>query len=115
MKYYYEKPKEWVGAGIIYKCDHPMFSKCTLFHEHDRGLIVIQKHYNKNAKVYWWGPLDPWLSGDIYLHPEFKKIFNEYASTIDSNGLYTIIRIRKIMWMLRMKPLKKEFWETWED
>lgn len=115
MKYYYEKPDEWVGAGSIYTCSHPMFSKCTLFRECDRGIIVIQEHYNEKAKVYWWGPIDPWLAGDIYLNRNFKKVFNDLATIPGSDGLCTIIQVRKLMWLLRMKPLKREFLEDWKD
>lgn len=115
MKYYYEKPKNWVGAGIIYKCKHPLFNTATLFKINNIGLLIIQKHFDKNSKVYWWGPLDPWLAGDIYLNNNFKEFFNKNADIKNSNDLYPIYKVRKVMWELRTKPLRKNYWETFDD
>ena len=111
MKYYYEKPAEYVSAGETYICDHPMYNRCTLFRDGDIGLAVIQEHYNKKTKARWWGTVEPWLAGDIYLNECFDKVFHELAGNADENGLYPTIPVRKLMWKLRMKPLRKEFWE----
>lgn len=111
MKYYYEKPEEWVVAGKLYSCDHPFYNRCTLFQNGSVGLAVIQEHYNEKTKARWWGSVDPWLSGDIYLNNNFKTVFDELAQGPDENGLYPTIIVRRLMWMLRMKPLKREFWE----
>lgn len=111
MKYYYEKPDVWVGAGELYICDHPMYNRCTLFRKGSIGFAVIQEHYNNKTKARWWGSVDPWLAGDIYLNENFRTVFDEIALEPDENGLYFTITIRKLMWKLRMKPLRKNFWE----
>ncbi len=111
MKYYYQKPETWVTAGETYICDHPMYNRCTLFRNSDRGLAVIQEHFNKTTKARWWGTVDPWLSGDLYFHPGFRKFFDENAALKDENDLYPTVTVRQIMWALRIKPLRKEYWE----
>ena len=112
MKYHYSPSNDVkTGAGEIYVCDHPLFCKCTLYKNGEKGLIVVQEHYNKKTKARWWGPVEPRLSYDIYVSPNFSKYFAENASEIDKNGLYPVVSVRKIMWALRMKPLKKEIWE----
>lgn len=112
MKYYYEKPKTWSPAGQIYICDHPLFNRCTLFMKGKRGIIIVQEHYNEKTKARWWGTIEPWLASDIYNNDNFKAYLDQNAQEIDKNGLYPIFTVRKIMWALRMKPLKKEIWET---
>lgn len=111
MKYYYEKPSEWVGAGSTYVCNHPLYNKCTLFQNGSYGLAVIQEHFNEITKARWWGTIEPWIAGDIYLNPGFSDYFEEHAAEADENGLFPTVQLRKIMWALRMKPLKKEYWE----
>lgn len=67
-----------------------------------------------NMKQTWWGEIDPWLTDGLYLHPGFKTFFDERAGErID--GLYPTVTIRQIMWALKMKPLKRERWETCFD
>ena len=51
------------------------------------------------------------LAGDIYFSPGFLEFFEENAAEPDEIGLYPTVTARKIMWKLRMKPLKKEYWE----
>ena len=111
MKYYYEKPNDWIGAGETYLCDHALFNRCTLFRQGNRALIVVQEHYNNKTKARWWGTVDPWLAGDIYFSPGFNEFFEKHAAEQDENGFYPIVPVRKIMWSLRMKPLRKEKWE----
>ena len=111
MKYYYEKPEEWVGAGETYVCNHPFYNRCTLFRNGIRGVAVIQERFNEKTKARWWGPVEPWLSGDIYLNSGFPDFFEKTATEPDENGLYPTITVRKVMWKLRMKPLRKEYWE----
>lgn len=111
MKYFYEKPEEWVKAGSIYICNHPMFSRATLFQNESKGLLVIQERFNVQNKTRWWSSIDPWIAGDIYSSPNFIDIFEKYAGEKDSDDIFPIIKLRKIMWELRMKPLPKEFWE----
>ena len=115
MRYHYEKPTIYLSMyGSTYTCDHPIYNKCTLFELDDKGLAVIQQRYNPLTKKTWWGEIDRWLTDDLYLHPKFKEFFNERAGKPE-NGLYPTVTIRQIMWALKMKPLKKERWETCFD
>lgn len=111
MRYYYEKPKNWVGAGEIYYCDHPLYNSCTLFRIGTKGLAVIQERFNKKTKARQWSFVEPWIAGDIFLNPSFAEYFTKHAGEATSDGLYPTVRLRKIMWDLRMKPLRKEYWE----
>lgn len=111
MKYYYEKPENWIGAGENYICNHPRYNRCTLFRSGKRGLSIIQERFDEKTKARWYGPLEPWLAGDIYFFHGFCEFFEEYAAEPDENGLYPTVTARKIMWKLRMKPLRKEYWE----
>ena len=100
--------------GESYVCDHPVYNICTLFKIDDRGLAVIQQRYDKESKKVYWSDIDPWLTDDIYLHPKFKKLFDERAGTC-TDGLYPTITLRQIMWALKMKPVPRERWETYFD
>ena len=72
MKYFYEKPEKWLGAGIVYSCNHPMYNRCTLFQNGSKGLAVIQEYYDKNKKTRWWSSIEPWIAGDIYFFSNAK-------------------------------------------
>lgn len=115
MRYHYEKPAIYLSMyGITYECDHPVYSKCTLFEEDNRGLAVIQQRYDKKTKRTWWCEIDPWLTDSIYLNEGFKMLFDARAGDC-VDGIYPTITIRQIMWALKMKPLPKERWETCFD
>lgn len=112
MRYHYTKSTMlFTMYGKIHKCDHPIYSQCTLFKIGEKGLAVIQQRYDESSKQTWWGELDPWLANDIYLHSNFKEFFDERAST-PINNLYPTVSVRQIMWALKMKPLPRERWET---
>lgn len=112
MRYHYEKPTIYVSMyGKVYTCDHPVYSRCTLFEIDEFGLAVIQQRYNDETKVTWWTELDPWLANDIYLHPKFKDYFDKRAEKC-TDGLYPTVTVRQIMWALKMKPIPRERWET---
>ena len=115
MRYHYEKPPIYLSMyGTTYDCDHPVYSKCTLFKIKDEGLAVIQQRYDINTKRTWWGEIDPWLTDSLYLHPEFKKYFDKRSGKCENN-IYPTVTIRQMMWALKMKPLKRERWETCFD
>ena len=115
MRYFYEKPTIYLSMyGNVYECDHPVYSKCTLFQENDKGLAIIQQRYDPKTKTTWWDEIDPWLVDELYLHPGFKKLFDERASGSE-NGLYPTVTIRQIMWALKMKPIPRQRWETCFD
>ena len=115
MRYHYEKPDLYSSMyGEIHICDHPVYDKCTLFKVDDYGLAVIQQRYDSTTKKTWWGEIDPWLTDSLYLHPKFKKFFDERSRKC-LDGLYPTVTIRQIMWALKMKPIQKERWETCFD
>jgi hypothetical protein len=100
--------------GDIHNCDHPAYDVCTLFKVGEKGLAVIQQRFDQNTKQTWWSEIDPWLTDTLYLHPNFKNLFDERSGE-GRDGLYPTITIRQIMWALKMKPLPKERWETCFD
>ncbi len=116
MKGYHKrvsKADKLCGA-IVYKCNHPIYNKCTLFKSDEfegYGLAVIQQRFNEDEKVTWWGPIDPWLTGDISKSDMFPEYFARRASTPE-NGIYPTIEVRRLMYALGMKPLKKWYWEV---
>lgn len=112
MRYHFEKPQLYASRyGRIYICDHPVYSRCTLFLIGERGLAVIQQRFDARSKATMWGEIDPWLTDAIYLHVGFKALFDKRARS-GKDGLYPTMTVRQVMWALRMKPLKKERWET---
>lgn len=112
MKYHYEpKPIARAHYGEIYICDHPVYSRCTLYRIREKGLAVIQQRYNQLEKTTYWTEIDPVLIDDIYLQPRFYDFF-QARSAEERNGLYPTVTVRQIMWALKMKPLKRERWET---
>ncbi len=115
MRYHYEKPIIYSTMyGDVYTCDHPVYSRCTLYKIGNRGLAIIQQRLNTNTKSTWWGEIDPWLTDSLYLHPKFKEYFDKRSKEA-TDGLYPTVTIRQIMWALKMKPLPKKRWETCFD
>jgi hypothetical protein len=115
MRYHYEKPAIFLSIyGSTYTCDHPVYNKCTLFKIKDRGLAIIQQRYDAETKTTWWSEIDPWLTDDLYLHPNFKSFFED-RSGMCTDGIYPTVSIRQIMWALKFKPLPRERWETCFD
>lgn len=115
MRYHYEKPAVYSSMyGITYICNHPVYSFCTLYEIENKGLAVIQQRYEQDIKATTWTEIDPWLTDALYLHPKFKKFFDERAGEC-KNGLYPTVTIRQIMWALKMKPIPRERWETCFD
>ena len=115
MRYHYNKPSIFLSMyGTTYICNHPIYSRCTLFEEDGKGLAVIQQRFDETTKSTWWGELDPWLTDDIYLHKYFREFFDKRAGT-GTDGLYPTVTVRQIMWALKMKPIPRERWETLFD
>lgn len=126
MKYYYEIKKNLNGGhmyGMTCKLvDHPAAKSCTLFMIGDKGLGVIEQKFSETFKAAYWGPIRDELCDVIYLHPRFLDYFNAHAQYISfmdgailpgENGQYPVVPLRKLMWALRMKPLKRQEWENW--
>lgn len=115
MRYHYEKPSIYVPMyGEIYICNHPIYSRCTLFKIDEFGLAVIQQRFDEKRKATWWSEIDEWLTNDLYLHPRFKEYFDKRAGKC-TDGLYPTVTIRQMMWALKMKPIPRERWETCFD
>lgn len=90
VRYHYEKPPIYFSKyGITYKCDHPVYSKCTLFKIDDKGLAVIQQRYDPKEKITKQGDIDLWLTDDLYLHKGFMDFFNDRSGE-NEDGLYLL-------------------------
>jgi len=112
MRYHFEKPGFYESHyGQVYICDHPVYTRCTLYIIGDKGLAVIQQRFDEEKKSTWWGEIDPWLTDAIYLHRSFKEYFDKRAKPC-KDGLYPTVTVRQIMWALKMKPIPKHRWET---
>lgn len=112
MRYHYEKPELYSCLfGKRHICDHPVYDHCTLYLINDRGLAVVQQRFDIHTKSTWWSEIDPCLVDAIYLNTKFKSYFDERAQS-SSDGMYPTVTVRQIMWALKMKPIKRERWET---
>lgn len=112
MRYFYEPKKLYFNNyGVTYACNHPVYARATLYLHAGKGLCVIQQRYDNETKATFWTEIDPWLTDDLYLHEGFWEYFKKHAKEPHS-GLYPTVTIRQIMWALKLKPLKKEAWET---
>nr|DAH12852.1 MAG TPA: hypothetical protein [Caudoviricetes sp.] len=111
MRYFYEKPETFRRTrGFTYTCSAQLYSKCTLYKQGDKGLGVIQQRFNPKLKIFWWGPVDPWLVDDVANADGFESYFNALGG-LPVDGVYPTVTIRSCMYALRMKPLKKQWWE----
>lgn len=112
MRYHFDKPDFYVSRyGRTYICEHPVYTRCTLYRLGDRGLAVIQQRHNPEKKTTWWAEIDPWLTDAIYLNPGFLAYFKERSGP-GKDGLFPTVTVRQIMWALKMKPIPKARWET---
>lgn len=112
MRYHYAKPSMYSSLyGEVYICDHPVYNRCTLYLIKNKGLAIIQQRFDSQTKMTFWEEIDPWLADELYLHPGFKKFFDD-RSGLCIDGLYPTVTIRQIMWALKIKPIKRERWET---
>lgn len=115
MRYHFKSPTIYRALyGEVYRCDHPVYSVCTLYRVGKRGLAVIQQYRDETHKTTWWGEVEPRLRNAIYTHPRFKDFFDERAREAPE-GFYPTVSIRQLMRTLGMKPLPKERWETMFD
>ena len=114
MRYYTEKPTDArCTRHYMYKCEHPLYSECTLLQMGGKGLAVVQKRFNSKLKVFWYGPIDSWLADLIMMQPGFEAYFEEHSG-YGEDYIYPTVTVRQIMWALKMKPLRKSEWESQE-
>ena len=112
MRYHYQIDGPGSSMyGQTYLCDHPVYSRCTLYLYEGLGLAVIQQRFDSLTKHTYWTELDQGLPDKLYLHAGFWQYFRKHAG-VGRNGLYPTVTVRQIMWALRMKPLPKARWET---
>lgn len=112
MRYHFNKPEIYLSMyGSRYICDHPVYNSCTLYKIGEKGLAVIQQRFDEGTKSTWWSEVDPWITDALYLHPDFREYFDARSGTC-MDGLYPTVTVRQIMWALKMKPIKRERWET---
>ena len=119
MRYHYDKKDFYIGdekfclglSGQTHTCNHPVYSRCTLYFSGERGLAVIQQRYDPDTKATYWTEVDGWLVDTLYLHPRFPDYFEKRAG-MPQKDIYPTVTLRQIMWALKMKPLKREPWET---
>lgn len=111
---YFTEPGEFVRPhyGEDRTFEHPLYSTGTLYERGGKGLVVVQQWFDIAGKTTHWGAIVPWMRDRLYLTKAFHGIFEELAKEADENGLYPTIPIRKLMWKMRMKPLRRERWET---
>lgn len=115
MRYHYERKKHYTTIyGKRHKCNHKVYSYCTLFKINNLGLAIIQQRYDAQNKHTYWTEIDEDLTDSIYLHENFETVFYAYAAK-SQNGIYPTLSVRQIMYALKMKPLKREVWETCFD
>ena len=108
MKYFYQKPDFYQPLyGEKIELNHQIYKFGTLYLNDSKGIIIVQKRFV--SKYAYWDAIDPWLANDIYLNPGWSLYFSKNAT----DAPYPIIPVRKVMWALRMKPLKKEYWEDY--
>lgn len=110
MKYYHTVQTHDKTFGRTISADNPFFSHCTVFEDDDKGIAVIKKTFYPAIKKVGYDGVNKNLATDIYLNENFKKFFEANAKP-KKDGLYPVFELRKLMWALRMKPLKREEWE----
>ena len=115
MRYHHKSTKIKEHPGFVYRCNHLVYRRAMLFKSEDgRGLCIIQQHFNRADATTYWTEIDYSLAGDIYNNPRFQHYFEVMAKE-PVNGIYPAVPVRKAMWALKMKPLRKEKWETTFD
>lgn len=113
-KRYYKPGGKGEAKGVTHYCDHPLYNDCTLFMLPDgRGLAVIQQRFNSKVKYTWWTRIDETLNIDISSSPELAAYLEENAHFPSEDfDLYPTAEVRKVMWALKLPPMKKQAWET---
>ena len=115
MRYHYTRPDNYIVThAVSYKCSHPVYTRCTLYLIEENGLAVIQQYYDPKTKQTWWGEIYPWLIDEIFSREGFLAYFSKFAGAPE-NDIYPTVTVRQIMWALKMKPLKRDIWETCFD
>lgn len=111
MRYYYQRPPLYTNTmGVDYQCDHYLYNRGTLYLQGDKGMVIIQQRIDEEKRTYW-SSIDPWLVDQIFFNKNFQALFDMTATQSD-NGLFPTMTIRQVMFYLKMKPMRRELWET---
>ena len=115
MRYFTEKPDESRDHRLFCeKVSHPLYNSCRLLKtDKYTGLAIVQKRFNSKLKVFFYNAPDSWVMDEILKNPNFADYVFEHADKC-TNALYPTVTVRQVMYALKMKPLKKEDWETQE-
>ena len=112
MRYYYEPTNDTeIKYATFYHPPNELFDLGTLYYYDGMGLVIVQLEYDPLNKSYHFGPIPPGLANDIFEQPGFREFFLRFAKPSTPNGEYPVMNVRKVMWSLRMKPLRKRDWE----
>lgn len=78
VRYHYEKPGFYTSQyGEVYICDHPVYNRCTLYKNREKGLAVIQQRVDAATKTTWWGRARPMVDGFALSERRVLRIFRE--------------------------------------
>lgn len=69
------------------------------------------EYFDCQRKTFYYDKLPPYLANDIFEAKGFEEYFKAHSAA-ERDGLYPTVTARSIMWALRMRPLKKEWWES---
>lgn len=111
MRYFSKAPemsKQMFGETYI--CSHPVYDRCTLYKLGDKGLAIVQQRVDKKKRTYWT-EIDDWIANALWLEPKFH-LYLQKRMKEPVDGLYPTATVRQAMWAARIKPLKRERWET---
>lgn len=112
---YFVKPEEYTSKfGQLHFCEHPVYTRCTLYIFNEKGFAIIQQFYNPSDKSTYWKEIEPWLTDPLYLSPGFDDYFNKIAD-FGKNGIFPTVTIRQAMRALGLPPLQRREWETYFD
>ena len=109
MRYHHETP-DFYYFQKAYIVDHPLYDRATLYSKDGFGLCVIQQRLD--GKKTYWTEIDDWLVEEIRSAKGFSTYFWQHAGKMRKDGIYPTVTVRQIMWSLRLKPIKRERWET---
>lgn len=112
MRYYMEKPKGAKRHSVYFqRCDHPMYNSCCVYEVGEgKGIAVVQQRFSPKLKVLWYGAPDSWIMDEVIKNAGFADYVFEHAQEC-KDGLYPTMTVRQVMFALKMKPLKREWWE----
>ena len=93
MRYHYTKSKANAPVyGKIFRCNHPVYDRCTLYLIGSKGLGVIQQRFDPRTKQTSWTEIDDELVDQLYLAKGFDIFFDRFAG-IRRNGYYPTVTV----------------------